>query len=224
MSGEQGQVARGLLAAPFATPRAIERLGTALWLYVWLALEANTSGHVCRTGNTMAGRLGVTATEVEHWLSELVEAKLIEMQTPPPYLVIKLRFWPARNFSEGGFEAGNSRESAAASGSGAIDVPVSSSKLLPEQQPEAAPATGVVGGAGEGEGLLETAQRILEPLQADQVAALLKGYPKPVVTKALARVERMPLGQIRSSRLALFRFLLVKFSRESHAPTPPHQA
>ncbi len=201
-------------------PKGVDRLGGALWLYVDLALEANSSGHVCRTLATLAADLGVAERDVDTWLRKLTAANLVIVQVPSPYLVIKLLFWSREAPDAPVAAAENTRQSAFTLSS----VPVSSGKLLPEQQPKAAPAAGVVGGLGEGEGLLETARRVLEPVNADQLAALLDRYPKAVVTKALGRVERTPEGQIRTSRLALFRFLLVKFSQESHAPTPPHQA
>jgi hypothetical protein len=85
--------ARELLAAPFKEPGSVERIGPALWLYVWLALKTNASGHICRTLDTLSKDLGVPQDQVHVWLARLVHVGLVSVQVPAPYLVIKLKFW-----------------------------------------------------------------------------------------------------------------------------------
>lgn len=211
---------RALLQAPLATPQAREGLGDALWLYVHLVSIANSSGHVCRTIASLASDLRITVAEIDRWFGRLAAAKLVVIQTPAPYLVLKLTAWPGDTSAPRQDPAKNAGQSALV----LSNVPVSSSKLLPEQQPEAAPAAGVDGGLGEGEGLASVARHVLGAVDAVGLAELVGRYPSSVVQRALARVERTPPAKVRKSRFALFRYLLVKLSQQSHDHHPPRQA
>ncbi len=203
---------RDMLAAPFTLPYAVKDLGRSLWLYLWLVLRANRLGLVCRTQCSLGSDLGSDEACLSDWLKRLEAASLITIEHPAPYLVIKLRFWPGIDTDSLDFRAAMPRAEAPGS------------KLLPEQQPEAAPAAGVDGGAGEGEGLLGEAERILGPGHEVELAEVVSHHGAALVRDSLRRVEKTPPSQIRKSRYALFRYLLIRLSHASHdghAPNHP---
>lgn len=211
MTGHLGQHARDLLAAPLHVQRGIDRLGRSLWLYVRLVAIANASGHICRTLDSLANDLGVQPGQAEVWLARLVHVGLVSVLTPPPYLVTKLRFWSASD--------DETSRSSGQNGDSHREVPVSS-----KQAAAAALKKTEDGGAGEGGGeFVAEVLQVLGETDAGEFRELIEQLPRPVVLKALLRVKSTPSDQIRKSRAALFRYLLNKFSRESHATTPPHQ-
>lgn len=209
---------RALAAGMVARDVDRTALKDAIWLYCWLIAMVNSSGHVNRTRASLAADLGTTENEVARHLSLLDSHNLIRVLVPSPYLVIRMSLWRDSITATTRTTAENTLPNDALS-----NVPVpGSSKLLPEQQPKAAPAAGVDGGAGEGEGLLAQAQSRLGPVDGAALQKLLAQHPPPAVRAALARVARTPQGRIRKSRFALFRYLLI------HASTPhdhdtPHQ-
>jgi len=193
-----------LAEAPFSVPDRVERLGEALWLYSWLALHVNGTGRVCRTSATIERALGVPKDRIDEWLGRLVDARLVHVLHPVPYLVIKLRFWSG------------SRPDASVSGSAPTRACARVDELLPEQQPKAAPAAGEVGGAGEGEGIVaEAVQTLGAAAHQPEIRRLVAEHPVEHVRQALQKAARTPLAQIRKSRLALFRHLLVRLASQS---------
>jgi len=213
---------RRLLAAPYRDKRQQENVGGALWLYVWLVAIVNSSGHVCRTRESLAKDIGATDAEIEQWLTQLEATELIQVLTPSPYLALKLCSWPR--------EASATRQNRSDIGPRKpvqSNVPVGSSMLLPAGKASAASKAGkpgVDGGSGEGEGLLAEAQAVLAVADLGPLGTLLAEHPAPRVRDALARVARTPQTQIRKSRFALFRYLLLHSSQpSSHEPNPPHQ-
>jgi len=199
-------VASQLLTAPFAIPRAPSSLGRALWLYLWLALRANRTGSVCRAQASLALDLHVSDDDIHSWLERLVETGLVDVSAPAPYLVIKLRFW-----------------------SGHTPEPHDSDSVLPrahapgslQQNSKKQASSSEDGGQGEGD-LLAEARRILGTANDIEIRDLIRNHPASVVWMALHRVERTPHEQIRKSRLALFRFLLVTLTQRSHDHHPSH--
>jgi hypothetical protein len=212
MTEHLGQLARDLLAAPLAVRGGVERIGRALWLYLRLVEIANTSGHICRTLESLARDLAITPERVEDWLRRLEETGLVLVQHPAPYLVLKLRFWSDHDFE-------STSTAASPSGDGGYSqrvVPVGSSKL---QQPHAAASKKTEdGGLGEGgRALFSEILRVLGPADEDELRKLLGQFPEPIVRRALLRVKATPPWEIRKSKAALFRYLLVQFSSEIHA-------
>lgn len=210
MTGHLGQRTRDLLAAPLQVEQGVERLGRALWLYVHLVSITNSSGHVCRTLDSLGKDLGVETDRVEVWLARLVHTDLVSVHVPAPYLVVKLRFWSSHDPESDDHDSGNSSPS----GDSHIEVPVSSSKL---QAAAAASSKTEDGGVGEGgDALLAEVLRVLGTADTSELRDLLTQFRKPVILKALLRVKTTPTSEIRKSKAALFRYLLAKFADEPH--------
>lgn len=213
-----GESTRELLAAPFKEAGSVERIGPALWLYVLLALKTNASGHICRTLESLSKDLGVSQDQVHVWLARLVHVGLVSVQVPAPYLVIKLKFWSGEEEKT----AGSSEQN----GASHKEVPVSSSKLqlaAAENKNKQASSSREDGGAGEGgTELLTEVCRVLGETDTAEFRELVEKHPHPIVLKALLRVKTTPTDQIRKSKAALFRFLVNKFSQESHDHHPSH--
>jgi hypothetical protein len=213
---------RVLLRAPFELLRARSRVGEALWLYVYLVSHAMKTGHVFRSREHLSRELGAEEVQIDRWIAALVETRLIMLQSKAPYLVIKLCFWPGN----GGNSAAHTSEKKpeALQKAEQSNVPVGSSLLLPASKASNAGKQGVDGGLGEGEGLLAEAQAVVALSDVTALRALLSKHSPPQVRDALARVARTPVSQIRKSRFALFRYLLVQSSQfTSHDPDPQNQ-
>jgi len=195
---------RAALAAPFLDGQGVRRLGRALWLYLHIVLEVDQRGLFIRHLAKMVTALGVSEPEAQEWLDRLSKSRLIEVLSPPPFLVIKLRSWSNSNHSE----QANPPASSSQNGNLHIEVPVSSSSSA-----AAAFSKREDGGLGEGEALLRDVLDALgEEADPEEFRALLPRYSPATVRQALRRVETTPVGQIRKSRVALFRYLLDKLS------------
>ena len=207
---------RELLVTPFKAPEAIDRLGRAIWLYVHLVAIANSSGHICRSLDSLAADLGVSPGQVETWLARLVHAEAVSVHVPAPYLVIKLRFWSTAEEK--------STDNASQNSDSHREVPVNSKLQLAAAENNKQASSSEDGGSGEGgTELVAEVLRVLGETDAGEFRELIEQLPRPVVLKALLRVKSTPADQIRKSKAALFRYLLNKFSHESYATTPPHQ-
>ncbi len=201
-------IPRSALAAPFSAPQPVDQLGRSLWLYLHLLRLANPRGIALRTSDRLVEDLAIPKAMLEEWLGRLAGARLAEIQSPAPYLVIKLPFWSGTTDTQ----REDSDLASASNGSGALEVPVSS-----KQQQAAAFNQAGEGGLGEGEALVAEVVRVLGGADANEVRGLIAEFPKPVVLKALIRVKTTPSSQIRKSKLALFRYLLAKFAANPHA-------
>jgi hypothetical protein len=134
-----------------------------------------------------------------------VRAKLIRVLSPSPYLAISLRFWSASSLSEGQ----NPRQS---SGKRALtQINARGSKL--QQHAAAASSSNRDRGPGEGATTDEEIRTILGDPGLD-VKSLVHGVPTLAVRNALTRVRETPSARIRTSKTALFRYLLAHFSQE----------
>lgn len=71
------------------------------------------------------------------------------------------------------------------------------------------------GGAGEGITLAKELAAILPDVEPSEIDRILHHYPAATITKTLDRVRKTPAQKIRKSKVALFRYLLAKFSQES---------
>ena len=191
-----------LLERVVGIENGVSKLGRALWLYVILIIRAGDRGRVIRTTPHLAKDIGVSEDTLVTWLNRLRDAGLVEVQSPPPYLVTKLRFWPGRSSSRADMGPASSSKSALRQGY----VPVSSSKA-------AAAAKREDGGVGEGETLLDQTIETLGSADREEIRALIENYPSELTRRALARVQNTPDAQIRKSREALFRYLLDRLSK-----------
>ena len=186
-----------VLEAPLRVPNARQRVGDALWLYVSLVASSNPRGLVVRRADLLADSLSINEQLLNEWLVKLADTRLIEIQSPSPYLVIRLRFWPGASANRP--EDGDPHR----------EVPVGSAAAAAA---EAATSKREDGGAGEGGALLRDAIAVIGAADPDEVARLVSAHPESVVLQALSRVEATPGTQIRKSKLALFRYLLGKLS------------
>ncbi len=186
-----------LLGAPLKTKTPATTLGRAALLYLALVVAANSEGLVIRRTQQLAQDLAVSEAAIDRWVARLVQAKLISVLSASPYLTLRLLFWPAAAPSlEETHEKTGSRQAPAESAAAATT----------KQQQQG------VGGPGEGEDDARMAARVLGETDAAEVRDLIARQPASIVRKALAAVEATPAHRIRKSRLALFRFLLAKFS------------
>ena len=213
MTESTGPAMRLALEAALRGNGPIKNLGLAVWLYLMLVLAANDRGLVIRTRDQLAGGLSAAEGEIDTWLSQLSGSGLIKIKSPPPYLVISLRFWSG-SAPQPAFESG---ADSGESGHAMEDVPVSSKLPAAEQGKKSGD-----GGTGEGEALLAEARAVLGETDTAELPGMLDSYPRPIVRRALQRVGATPERQIRKSRVALFRFLLTKFSEETHVQPSTH--
>lgn len=192
---------RTMLEAPLRVEKPAETIGRAMLLYVALVTNSSFDGLIIRRTARLAEDLSVTEAEIEAWLQRLSEAKLIEIVSPSPYLTARLRFWP----SNPSFVV---EKQAKPGDTGNPAEPAAAATAINKQQQQG------VGGLGEGENLEAEVTRVLGAPDASEVADLLARHPATLVRKVLAEVQKTPAHRIRKSRLALFRFLLAKFSSE----------
>jgi hypothetical protein len=205
MTAVTGRIPRDLVEAPVRSPETVRAIGDAIWLYLRFLSLATTSGHACRAQALLARDLGTTVEQVDRWLATLVEALLISVVSPGPFLVVKLSLWPSSDMASEK-EHGESAEFPAPDKN---NVPGSSKQLA-----AAASSNLRDGGLGEGSELEAEALAVLGPESHDEVRESLEGASAPLVRRALRRVALTPDRQIKKSRLALFRSLLTKLSDE----------
>jgi hypothetical protein len=140
-----------------------------------------------------------TSDQLRRSLAELAESGAVELLSPLPFLVLRLRSWSAMNRSQEktGLKTRPLRE-----------APIDARGYK---------HTGEVGGAGEGEGsrrgIIGEVLETLGETDATAFARLLEFYSPSLIRAALRRVSRTKPGSIRTSRTALFRYLLGKLSR-----------
>ncbi len=209
MSAGVGSNALALLAAPFAVSEPITTIGDALWLYVALIAHATTSGHVCRARTHLAHDLTVSEDQIDTWLGTLLDARLVSLIAPAPFLVMKLTFWSGSEVSL----KEDARENSSSAPPPTSNVPVHSRAIA---------AFKLSGDGGQGEGAMrrtELADILGSPAEVD---ALLASVPLPVIRQALRRVALTPPDQIKKSKLALFRYLVAKYNRANHDHAPAH--
>lgn len=172
-------------------------------LLEYLRHNASRRGLVLAREVRLVDEFGATREDLDAALMKLESNGAIRVLSPLPYLVIALtpRSWSGRQSKR------SSDEQQASSNQRSFheEVPVSSSIAAAAKQPR------VVGGAGEGEALLEEVLAALGP-DADrkEFAYILAGRSPSLVIRCLRRVQATKT--IRVSRAALFRSLLQKLS------------
>ena len=198
MSAVFGQTARNLLEAALVREKPVENLGNALWLYVRLLTGSNFRGMLSRHIDKLAGDLSVTTERIEQWLKRLADVGLIEIQSPAPFLVIKLGMWSDSEVK--------SVDCPPPTHSPAIEL------LNPKQSNSSYRQSGAhwpIDAALLAE-ILET----LGEADGKSFEKAVELYSPHVIRKALDRV-RQAKG-IRKSRTALFRHLLPRLARDEH--------
>jgi hypothetical protein len=171
-----------------------EWIREAIWLHLYLLLEVDHQGRLCRNSERIGDDLGIEAAQVESWLGKLCNAGLVAILNPSPFLVLKLPLWSGR------------------SGNQAL-VPSDSQDSYRSRAIAAISNQGEKGGQGEGEGLLREILDTLGESDPEPFRRVLERFSPAVVRQALARVRAARPDQIRKSKIALFRYLLVKLSR-----------
>ena len=210
MSPTLNQSSRNLLEAALIRENPVERLGNALWLYVRLLTASNIHGTVFRHIDRLATDLSVTTERIERWLKLLADSELIEIQSPAPFLVIKLGMWsentPAMTSAtpENRFEGKASQQADSYSYSS-----LENNKAIAAED----------GGAGEGDGsLLQEILGTLGETDPESFRKVLQHYDPSTIRQALERVRSTPPDRVRKNKTALFRYLLGKLTNDAHAP------
>lgn len=194
-------IPRTTIEALFASQSLLPRLANSYRLYLHLVRLATPWGLIIRSRKRFADDLAVSEQAIDRWVKRLSDARLIYVQVPSPFLVIRMRFWSSSSSSgvekstPAGREASTIEENAPGS-----------------EQPAAAALSSGVGGLGEGAALAAEMREVLGEAGATEVAGLVNAYPPHVVRKALQRVRTTPQSQIRKSKAALFRYLLAVFT------------
>ena len=158
--------------------------------------HANKRGMVVITEETLLREIGANNERASTELAKLERAGLLEILTPLPFLVLKLRKWPGR------------AEEAEVSSYSAYSYP----KLLQPKQLKDSYRPEREDHASDPRLL----QEILETLGETDHSSFEKAvelYSPAVIRAALDRVRRAQ--GIRKSRTALFRHLLPRLARES---------
>lgn len=191
------------IEAPLRVPEGRDRVGDALWLYLFLASVASYRGTVCTRPEKATQVLAVDDAQLGNWLAALEKSGLVRVISPAPFLVIRLLAYSDRE----SVTAATPSDSRAQVSGAHVDVPVGSSSAA-----AASIEHGEVGGQGEGEGLLREVLATLEEANPDEFRQLITRFPAATVRRALRRVQTTPASQIRKSKAALFRYLLGKLS------------
>lgn len=168
-------------------------------LLACLNSHANKRGMVVITEEALLREIGTDHERASSELAKLERAGLVEILTPLPFLVLKLRKWSGK-----GQRADVSSHSA-----------YSYSKLLQPKQLTNSYRQGREAATAD-TGLL---QEVLETLGETDAASFEKAvelYSPAVIRTALERVRRA--RGIRKSRTALFRHLLPRLAREIEHP------
>jgi hypothetical protein len=202
-----GQAARNLLDAPLVVPDGVERLGRALWLYVRLLTLTNNRGLIIRRSDQLADDLRVSEDEIDDWLIRLAEAKLVEVQVPAPYLVIKLGLWSD--------ESSDSLQEGRVPASRPASQSYSSALAIHDESKSNSNSSEEGTGSPEPDALLAEILSVLGESDPTSFRPLLTHYPPEVIRGVLQRVRTA--GRIRKSKTALFRYLLGKLTDDAHA-------
>jgi hypothetical protein len=193
-------IPRNVIESLFASNSLLPRLANSYRLYLHLVCLATPWGLIIRSRKRLADDLTVSEQTIDRWVKRLADARLVYVQVPSPFLVIRLRFWSSST-STGAEKPANSAADAS-----------DKEENAPGKQLAAAALSSGVGGLGEGAGLGDEIREVLGEAGAAEVAGLVNAYPPHVVRKALQRVRTTPQHQIRKSKAALFRYLLAVFT------------
>jgi len=167
-------------------------------LLACLSARVSKRGTVVITEEALLRALGTDHKALSAELAKLERAGLVEILTPPPFLVLKLRKWP------------NGGQSAVASGRSAYSYP----RLLQPKQLKSYRQGDQVENSSS-----DLLREILETLGETDRSSFEKAvelYSPQVIRTALDRVRRA--RGIRKSRTALFRHLLPRLTREYQHP------
>lgn len=166
-------------------------------LFDLLRTRANHRGLVLLREAVLLEALSIERRALTVELNALEASGEIEVLSPLPFLVVRLKKWPAHWTIDR--KTGPNLEQHRRIPK---EVPVSSAAAATQQED---------GGAGEGEALLGEVLTVLGP-SADrkEFALILAGQPPELVRRCLRRVQATK--SFRVSRAALFRSLLGKLS------------
>lgn len=176
-----------------------------------LQQRANRRGQVLARGPWLEEELGCSSPVLEAALTDLASSGVLEILSPLPWLIVKVRRAGGRvapeppSWSDSSpSDARKGQQISSNSRSMDIEVPVSSAAAAAMQPRE-------VGGAGEGEALLDEVLALLGPdADRDEFRTVLAGHSRALIRRCLKRVQAT--RNIRVSRAALFRSLLTKLS------------
>jgi len=198
-------IPRSTIDALFTSNLLLPRIASAVRLYLHLARLAAPWGTIIRSRKRLANDIGVSEHAIDRWVRRLADARLIRIQVPSPFLVIRMSFWSISTVR------GVEKATPAGPEANDTDNARGGSSKLPEPAVASSKSSGE-GGRGEGAALIPEVRAVLGDDDTAEVSELLDQYPAYVIRKALNRVRLTPQSQIRKSKAALFRYLLAKFT------------
>jgi hypothetical protein len=169
-----------------------------------LRQHANPRGIALVAEDILIRESRLSRAAIAPMLMKLDRAGLVEVLSPLPFLVARLRgSWSGNSPSR----VREQQQISSSSVSVHREVPISSSNRA-----AAATQQSEDGGAGEGEQLLDQVLAVLGPeADRDEFRAILAGHHPALIHRCLRRVESTKTFRV--SRAALFRSLLLKLSR-----------
>lgn len=169
-------------------------------LLTTLEARANSRGLLLANEATLAVESWYSTDMLRQQLATLEASGVLEILTPPPFLVIRLKVW-----------SGKGRESSKAPNESRVREHRAHSYSLHNQSIDKSKAIAEVDrGVGEGEALLKEILATLGETDPATFRGVLGHYPVATISAALKRVRATPPGKIRKSRTALFRYLLAR--------------
>src|SRR6185295_4040343 len=165
-----------------------------------LKRHANSRGLVLVTDEDLAREVPASPGALGDELEKLVRAGLIEVLSPQPFIVIKLRMWPGRKLGP---------TKTAATTVAPVDRAYSFQSSLSQSIDEGNSYRQPV----ESNPLLKEILEMLGESDPTTFRGAIDNYPPHVIRTALARVRR--LKTIHKNRTAAFRFLLPRIAKES---------
>ena len=146
-------------------------------LLAFLNTRANRRGIVIVAESTLLSEVGADRESVTAELEKFERAGLVQVLSPLPFLALKLRSWSGSSSPKERKEQQNSTVQRPIHEA----VPVSSIAAAATQHRE-------VGGAGEGEALLDEVLRTLGPeAERDEFRTILAGHHPTLIHRALKR-------------------------------------
>ncbi|MBU1698944.1 MAG: hypothetical protein KJ927_04125 [Candidatus Eisenbacteria bacterium] len=206
-------IPRTVLKSALAVSQGPDSLGRSIWLFLAMIAAAGPTGTVIRTRKSLSEDLSVPESSIDTWLDRLTTTRLIRVLSPSPYLVIHIESWSNRSDAAAALKANTNAVKAVPKSS----VLKNSNSYCNSSSNSMQQAIGD-GGLGEG-GLLQKARDVLGDLDEEELRVILDRHSPGRVARALERVEKTPKERIRKSRLALFRYLLVRIDDDPDVQT-----
>ena len=169
-----------------------------------LKAHANSRGLVLVTDDDLAREVPASPGTLSDEIEKLVRAGLIEVLSPQPFLVIKLKTWPARRS-----DSAKTAPKTGVRSDRAYSFQSSLSQSIDERNSYRQP--------DRSDPLLHEILEALGESDPTTFRGAIENYPPHVIRTALTRIRRMKT--IHKNRTAVFRFLLPRIGKESPSST-----